>query len=95
VWVTCGVPSDTTLAHNSVVTLNIHGNEPAGAGVYSQACSKTYNTTSSTCGATKNWGSGQLGVTGVDVSAWSSSTSFPYILTNLRNGDLYGYYISS
>lgn len=95
VWINCAVPSDSTLAHNGVVTLNIHGFEPAGASIYSQACSKAFNSASISCGAIANWGASYAGATISDKSAWVDGAAFPYILTNLRNGDLFGYYMAN
>ena len=91
VGVMCAVPSDSTLPHNQVLTLNVFGGFINPNGTYditgtdynnasSKACVKTYNTSFTSCGVEKAWYYGSA--YGVDTSAWlADPNGFPYVQT--------------
>lgn len=91
----CYVPSDTSLPHASVRTLNVHGY--SSAGLSASACATNYTDGSYNCGTSKQGGTGYAGVYGVDVSAWTSNPAgFPYVIAWAHPGDqVYGYYLTN
>jgi hypothetical protein len=92
----CPAPSDSTLAHSSTTTLNVHGYSPSSTSAYSQACAKVYNTSAYSCGPLKYWAAGYGGVYGVSLSAWANSTSMPLVYSYLPAGStLYGFFMAN
>lgn len=91
----CAVPTDGALPHMDVVYLNVHGYEPSGESNTAKACVQDYDAIASTCGTTKNWGSAYSGAIGIDVSKWSSNSSwFPFVTLSMTPGSrVFGIYL--
>lgn len=93
----CPIPSDSTLTHIGITTINVHGFQgPDGPNV-SYACVKYYNASGNNCGAGKSWGANYSGALGVSTDGLqTSSTGFPYLMTRLYSAsNLYGFYVAN
>jgi hypothetical protein len=95
----CPVPSNDTLPHSAVSTLNVHGYS-SSSGEYSvQACAKSHDGASIGCGAFTSAGTGGYDseAVGVDTSAWASNgAAFPYLYLMVpADAHFHGFYISN
>lgn len=97
--VVCPFPSDSTLRHNNVQTLNLHGvRDRDEEGSFSRACAVDYASSAVACGAQREWWINSTGLLNVDTSAWQANSGwYPYIWHNLKQDDgmyYWGYYAS-
>ena len=62
---------------------------------YTRACAKDFNSGSVECGPYSPWTNSQSGARGIDTSAWSIGSWFPFLYNLIGpRGSLYGYYMS-